>query len=159
MSELETTTPKARISRITVGRLYNLGSYEHVRYELALEIPEGASASEAIIGVERLLEALNPSKLKSCKSESDLEREKLRLQEDALLSDEEFHRRYGHSYTGTRGEYQARMRDGWRESKERREMVAAIAKNARLMFDDLGGAAQWKDAKLDWEDHNDDDQY
>ena len=31
------TTPQARVSKITVGRLHNLGNYEHVRYEIAVE--------------------------------------------------------------------------------------------------------------------------
>ena len=30
-----------KITKITVGRLHNLGNYEHVRYELTVEVPEG----------------------------------------------------------------------------------------------------------------------
>jgi hypothetical protein len=152
----------ARISRITVERLYNLGSYEHVRYGLTIDLPEGCDlkVSSAFVGVERILEALNPNKLKCCDSEDELNRKALRLQEDALLSNEEFHRRYGRDYAGTRAEYQERMRKGWEESKAKREQVVARAKNARLLLDDLGGASQWKDAKLDWEDqYNDDDKF
>lgn len=146
-----------RISKITVGRLFNLGSYEHVRYELTVEIPEGESAVSAITGMERLLEAMNPAKLRACKSEMDLKRDEVRLQEEALMTDEEFRRRHGNSYVGTRSEYQERCRKSWQEEKERRAKIVAAQKNARQMFDDLGGAAHWKDAKLDWEDDYQDD--
>lgn len=30
------------VTKITIGRLFNLGSYEHVRYELTVEIREEA---------------------------------------------------------------------------------------------------------------------
>jgi hypothetical protein len=39
------------ITKITIGRLYNLGSYEHVRYELTAEVPQGESPATAIIGM------------------------------------------------------------------------------------------------------------
>ena len=48
------------ITKITIGRLYNLGSYEHIRYELTCEIPSGESPATALIGLEKLIGALNP---------------------------------------------------------------------------------------------------
>ena len=35
--------PGPRISRIGIGRLHNLGNYEHVRYEVTVELPPGTS--------------------------------------------------------------------------------------------------------------------
>jgi len=146
----------SRISKVTVGRLFNLGSYEHIRYELTVEIPEGASASETIIAIERLYHALNPNNLRVCKSEMELKRDAVSLQEETLMTDEEFGRRHGHSYAGSRDEYLARCRVSHLQEKERRAKIVALQKNARILFDDLGGAAKYKDAKLDWEDDYDD---
>lgn len=149
-------TPQPHISRITIDRLFNLGSYEHVKYGLTIDIPNGCDLKVAsvFVGVERLLEALNPKTLNSCKSESELKREELRLKKAALMTDEQFARQYGHagmSYVGTRAQYQERMRQSWEESKQRRADMCALAEKARQLLDDLGGAAVWKDAKLDWE--------
>ncbi len=48
------------ITRITVDRLYNLGSYEHVKFSLSVDVKEGESAAVAMLGVEKIMEALNP---------------------------------------------------------------------------------------------------
>jgi hypothetical protein len=159
MSEIEEYEATPRISRITVERLFNLGNYEHVRYGLTIDIPERSelTVQKVLTGVERILEALNPARLKACDSEDELKRKALRLQEAALLPDDEFARQYGQagcSYQGTRDQYQERMRQGYQEAKERREKTCALAAKARQMLDDLGGAAEWKDAKLSWEDYN-----
>lgn len=155
----EEQTP--RISRVTIERLYNLGNYEHVRYGLTIDIPEQSelTVQKAFTGVERILEALNPARLRVCDSEDELKRKLRRLQEAVVLTDAEFERQYGHSgvsYQGTRAEYQERMRQGYQEAKERREKVCALAAKARQMLDDLGGSAEWKDAKLSWEDYDPD---
>lgn len=148
---MNTTATKARISKITVGRLFNLGSYEHVRYELCVEVPEGSSASQALIGVEKILEGLNPAALRVCSSEQDLKREVARIEEAEKLTDEQFKspNRYG-GYEGTRAEILQRLRKGYKEMKERREKLLEIARTARKLLDDLGGASQYKDAKLSW---------
>ena len=46
------------ITKITIGRLYNLGSYEHIRYEVTVEIPEGADVSKTLIHLETALNTL-----------------------------------------------------------------------------------------------------
>lgn len=140
-----------RISRITIGRLFNLGSYEHVRYELTVDVPEGQSASEVLIGVERLLQAISPNALKYCKSEMDLKRDEARLLEAFTMPEEKFRREYM-GWVGTRTEIVERLRKGLEEEKDKRRKLLSLAKRARELFDDLGGASEWKDAKLDWED-------
>ena len=54
---------KSRISRITVARLYNIGNYEHIRYELTADVPEGNSAKIAISKLVRILRNANPKPL------------------------------------------------------------------------------------------------
>lgn len=143
---------KSHITKITVGRLFNLGNYEHVRYEVTVEIPDGQSAAAAVIGIERILEGLKPSPLCSCDSKDEIERKERQLAEDSVATDEDFHRRHGRYYEGTRDEYMSRMADGIREAKERRAVAVAKAKRAREMFDDVAGAETWTDAKLSWDD-------
>jgi len=135
-----------KITRITIGRLHNLGNYEHIRYELTAEIPDGESPGTALIGMERILEALDPK----CPfpSMEEIGREQFRLDEKRKLDDEEFER----LYRGTREEYTARMQEGIDENRAKRKAWDARHAKARKLLEDLGGAANWKDAKLDWED-------
>jgi len=56
----EQSAPVSRISRISVGRLYNLGRYEHVRYEITLEVPEGGRAGDDLLKVLTLIHDLKP---------------------------------------------------------------------------------------------------
>lgn len=149
-----------RISKITIGRLYNLGSYEHIRYEhiryeLTLEVPESESASLAILGLEKIIEALNPKT--STNTRGELDREHLNLTEKRnrlSLSEDEFRRHYGH-FVGTPAEYVERCELSHAENVKRRNAWEARSEKARKMLDDLGGAANWKDAKLEWENDGD----
>ncbi len=61
MEDTPQTTQQPRVSRLTVARLHNLGNYEHVRYEVTVEIPEGASAAGVLRDLEHILENLDPS--------------------------------------------------------------------------------------------------
>lgn len=141
-----------RTTKITIGRLFNLGSYEHVRYELTVEIAEGDSAAKAILGMEKILEALNPKT--STHSRGELDREQHRIEEMRHLlagqGEEEFRRRHNH-FVGTPEEYIARCKECHGKNVAARDAWEARSEKARQMFDDLGGAAVWKDAKLDWE--------
>lgn len=47
-----------RVSRISIGRLCNLGNYEHIRYEVTVEIPEGADVTKTLITIETALNTL-----------------------------------------------------------------------------------------------------
>lgn len=50
----------ARISRITAARLYNTGNYEHVRFELTVEVEPGSDPAEAFTSVCEILNGLKP---------------------------------------------------------------------------------------------------
>lgn len=52
--------PGPRISRITIGRLHNLGNYEHVRYEVTVELPAGTSPASVMRELEDTLATLEP---------------------------------------------------------------------------------------------------
>jgi hypothetical protein len=137
------------ITKITIGRLFNLGSYEHVRYELTAEIHSGESVEETMIGLEKIIEGLNPKR--TCKDWGEIKREEFRLAELRTMSDDEFHRRQGIGYVGTREEYQNRIAAGIAEEKERTSQWEKRHAKARLYLDNLGGAHKHVDAKLDWE--------
>lgn len=150
-----------RVSKITIGRLFNLGSYEHIRYEVTVDIGENESAEEALIGVERIFAAINP-KNKPYKSRDDIKRDRKRYAEMIALSDEEHARRHGppnpegehvgFGYVGTREEFQARILQDIEESEANLNSWEATQVIARGMLDCLGATAEWKDAKLDWEE-------
>jgi len=144
-----------KVTKITLGRLYNLGSYEHIRYEVSVEIPEGESAAVTMIGLEKLMEALSPKT--STHTKDELLREERRLKamgEDLGLDEDAFRRKHGF-FEGSPLEYVKRCNESHNENVARRDAWEKRSAKARMLLDDLGGAANWKDAKLDWE--NDDD--
>lgn len=147
---------KTKITRVTIGRLYNLGSYEHVRYELTVEIPDGESASKAVAGIERIFAALNPREPGSVQTETTILHDTRRVQDmkDRLAKSPEDFEQYYRGYVGTPEEYIARCEESLNESIAKREAWKARSRKARELLDDLGGAAKWHDAKLEW---NDDD--
>lgn len=52
----------AHVSRFSVARLHNLGNFEHVRYEVTVEVPLGVRASDVLRDVDALLLELNPKR-------------------------------------------------------------------------------------------------
>ena len=60
MEQQALNLPGPRISRITLGRLHNLGNYEHVRYEVTVELPPGTSPASVARELEDTLNALEP---------------------------------------------------------------------------------------------------
>lgn len=139
------------ITKITIGRLYNLGNYEHVRYELTIEVPDGASAANAVVGMEKILAGLKPLKNMAISSESEIKRLAAEIEEMKRMPAVEWERRYSHCH-GTPTEVIERYQQSLEEQKTKRQQAIERARMARILFDDLGGAANWKDAKLDWDD-------
>ncbi len=139
----------SRISRISVGRVYNLGNYEHVRYELTVEIPEGESAATAITGVEKIIAGLSPLKNACIKNPSEIERARKEVEEMRVMPAVDWERRYGHC-KGTPSEIIERYEAQLNEDIAKAASAIARAKCARSMFDNLSGAAEWKDAKQNW---------
>lgn len=82
---------KARITSVSISRLYSLGNYEHIKFELSAEVPKGVSASKTLFELGSIVGRLAPLKrpynlevakatLNKC-SESLTESEKANLQE------------------------------------------------------------------------------
>jgi hypothetical protein len=140
---------KTRISRISVGRVYNLGNYEHIRYELTVDIPAGESATEAIKAVEALISGLQP--IRGIATEEELSREAKRIAETKMMSLAEFERRHGQPVGGPEA-YIKRCEESLEEKLRERKSAERKTTAVRKAFDDLGGAAKRHDAKLDWDD-------
>ena len=145
-----------KVTKITLARLYNLGSYEHVRYELSVDLGAGDSAANAMLGLEHIMSALNPKT--STSDRPELERKARRINElktDLAAStgeagENEFRRKHGH-FEGTPEEYVSRCEQSFLANVAKRTAWEERAQKARKLLDDLGGAVHWKDAKLDWE--------
>ncbi|HEU4345898.1 MAG TPA: hypothetical protein VFU31_30470 [Candidatus Binatia bacterium] len=140
-----------KVSKITIGRLFNLGNYEHVRYELSVEVPEGESAATAVRGLENILAGLNPKQPRGVHRDDDIEAMEEELINIRAMADLDVEVRYGQSKLVAL------------ESRERRVALAKsitarwreIQKNARTLFDDMNGAEKFTDAKQNWEDQYD----
>lgn len=141
------TPLRARVTRISIGRLFNLGSYEHKRYEIEIAVPEGQSAGEALMGVERILEALKPKCPVDVSHLGDLKRYRewtdAELARAWFLGDRSVEK-WREDNESEIAKLEAQLKD-WRDHQEK----------VRQLLDDLGAASQYKDAKLDWEDPND----
>lgn len=130
------------VTKITIGRLYNLGNYEHVRYEISAEVNEDGCASMALTGLERVLNGLNPK----CPVDQCALWE---CQRKAKWDDKDWQA--------------SRWVDNWRVAKQENELELAELQSkleawkkhqakCRTLLDDLAGASEYKDAKLNWDD-------
>jgi len=148
-----------KTSKITIARLFNLGSYEHVRYEITVDLEAKDSAEKALIRLEQIMEALKPESKACVSTEGELEREKRRvdemIQELIKNGEDAFRQRHGH-YEGTALEYIARCQKCYQENLLKRTYYEDRAKQARAALDNLGGDSKWKDAKLDWQNDQSD---
>lgn len=142
----------SKITRISVGRVYNLGNYEHVRYELTVDVPESGSATEAIVGIEKLLAGLKPDRI--TKSHEDIAREQRVIDEAKMMPLAEFERRHGTPVGGPLA-YIKRLEESIEIEKKRRVESDARFKRCRELFNDIGGASKWTDAKWDWDQGDD----
>lgn len=141
-----------KITQITIRRLFNLGSYEHISYDLKVEVGDKESAAKTLTNLEKILNGLAP--LKDKVQPYEIEREDRRvaemLSERNKIGDVEFKQKHGF-FEGTPLEYIARCAKNVEEIKARRSNYEQRLKQSHAMLDDIGGEAKWKDAKLDWE--------
>lgn len=148
MDQQPLNLPGPRISRITIGRLHNLGNYEHVRYEVTVELPPGTSPASVARELEDTLNALEP---KQPVSDWDLAQAlKLLKQPEPTLqpADEED--------PFTTPEQALRRAQADRErarlSLKRHSEWQASRDAALYRFDKLGGSMKWSDAKDGWDE-------
>lgn len=139
-----------KISKITAARLYNLGNYEHVRYELTVEVPPGESAAVAINGMENILAGLRPLKSQPIESMAELQRRSDEIMAMKAMSPEAWEAEYGY-LSGTQSEVIAKRESSLIEDMTKLDRAKARASDARRLFDDLGGAARVTNFKQDWD--------
>lgn len=135
-----TAKPKARVCSLRVERLYNLGNYTSVKYSIGVDVPEGASAKEALLEVRRILRYLVPKRAE----EWPLTRAKELL--DKFAADPE-------SLT-------VEQKDGLEDAKNLLAEAALqkqLRQEALRALDDLGGTVENRDAKTKWEDDDSDE--
>ena len=145
-----------KVSKITIGRLFNKGNYEHIRYELTVEVKDGESSTDAVINLERILEALKPLSTLCLPSERELQQKAKEIERIKTMPEVEWERTYG-GYKGTPAEIIERHQAALNEGSLKRESALQRAQAARAAFDNLGGIAEHRDAKLDWETDYDDE--
>ncbi len=126
---------------MTIGRLFSLGNYEHVRYELQIDIPEGRSASTALKNAMRLFKAANPKPpipkydYEHCKS---------------ILSDPTA----WHKNIVNRQERAKAVRELVKKSKATVSTYDAWLvrrRQAEQILDNIGATKEFREAKCDWE--------
>lgn len=139
------------ISKITIGRLFNLGNYEHIRYEVTVDIAYGESAAQAVRGLENIMAGLKPVEKCGVHSIDELKRATDKLARMNALDATEWEREFGH-YDMPRSAVIQRCAEELEENKEKTHAALARASKARELFDNLGGAVAFTDAKDNWED-------
>jgi Fe-S cluster assembly scaffold protein SufB len=126
-------TPQPRVSRISIGRLYNLGRYEHKRYEISLDIPEGADAAAAMHRLQSILWDLRPVKV----DDYTLSRSK-RLIAKADAGEE-------------LAEHEKEDLENSRAYVEKIEAGKQRIVQAVAALNSFGGTSEYKDHKEDWD--------
>ena len=138
-----------RVSQFTIGRLFNLGSYEHIRYEVRVEVPEGASAGETLTRVEKLIGRLVVKP--PVEARDILGLEQFVAQSDADI--ENSWRRGSRTVAELREEVQKEID----EKKNARAAWEAYNAKIRGLLDQLGEVSEkFTDAKLNWEEPDSD---
>lgn len=138
-----------RVKSFRIARLYNVGSYEHVRVELEIDLGPADSARVAFAGAERILAMMDPKN--RLYTQTEILQDRNRLQRMREMPHEEFERCYG-GYAGTREEYLGRIEANINEHQAHLDRWRMRQARARRLLDDLGGAYTYTDHKLDWED-------
>jgi hypothetical protein len=132
---MKTKTPKkikpARVTSISVSKLYNLGNYQNVSYHITSEVPKGASAKATLCQLVHVLQMLKP--LPRPQNADSLKWAEEKMETD--LSN-----------------YEKENMQAWRDEKNNFEALKAARYDAVNSLDALGGTSVEKDAKRVWND-------
>ena len=134
---------KPRITTITIARLFNTGNYEHVRYELCAEVPEGHSAAGVFKQLTGVLANLAP---KGPVDESEYLRalEFLKNPDDWNKNIENAKaRKRLNAQTAKACRERVKKYEAWRKAR-----IAALD-----TLDQLGGSSKYTDAKDTWDEN------
>lgn len=127
----KTTKPKARITSISISRLYNTGNYTNIKYDIAAEVPAGVSAADTLKELYYVLQMLKPLHKPGCYE-----------QFKATIAKME----------GEQSEYEKEHLPEWREEFEQFNAWKAAREAAVKSLDALGGTSTKRDAKKTWDD-------
>lgn len=135
-----------KVTKITIGRLYNLGNYEHVRYELTVDIGQGESPSVALRNVMRVLNAANPKPpVQTYEYETAIKKLAAPAEWMKNVVDPKERKR--------------RIKDMVKEARDivkKWDAWAARRKSVETLLDNIGATRVFKDAKLSWNDDDED---
>jgi hypothetical protein len=123
-----------RISKITIGRLFNLGHYEHVRYEVSVDVEPSDNPREALTKLESAINGLAP---KCPVSDYDLESARRTLAKPV----------------GQLEDYEVSNLPLYKKRIEEFEAWHGDKQKARAIFESLGGESKYTDAKDQWEEN------
>jgi hypothetical protein len=121
-----------RVSRLSVGRLCNLGNYEHIRYEVTVEIPEGVDVTATLKTLETALNtlAVRPPSSWEYQHAKDM----LAKPEEALAPHE-----------------RANL-EGYKRTVERMDNWQRKQEYARALLGDFSLSSEFTDHKQGWDD-------
>jgi hypothetical protein len=121
----------AKVKTLSVARLYNLGNYEHVRYEVTVEIPDGVTTKQTLADIVGCLKIMQPTK-------------------KPFMLDE--HRAILMKPVETLSETEKLNIEEWRQEVADWDHTQAMRFAALDKFEKLGGVSKKTDAKRDWQD-------
>ena len=121
------------VARVTIGRLYNLGDYEHVRYEIAVDVGQDSDAGAVLSELDELLADLKPVQVDHWLKR----RLKLVARADA---GEDLDEHDLHNLAGAR------------EAVSEHNAKLARRESAAQRLSELGGRSEHRDAKEDWDE-------
>lgn len=127
---------RARVTHIAVSRLFNLGNYQNVRYDVGVDVPAEANAEDIFRELNYILAALKPIPRPNCVEE-------LRR---ALKKDE-----------ADRSSYEKENWESWNEVVAAWELRKKLRQEAIKALDSLGGHSEFRDAKETWSDDPEDE--
>jgi hypothetical protein len=124
------TKPKSRITKITVARLYNLGRYEHVRYEISAEVERSGKPTQVFVDLLSTLCRLKPVSKPPMYDSAVAALDKA---EDTLSA------------------YDKEHLEEYREMVKDYAAALALRWEAVKNLDSLGGVSKHEDAKKTWD--------
>lgn len=145
-----------KVTSITVGRLFNLGNYENVKYEVSVDLGKGDSAAKAMIGLERIFAAMAPESRYAIPSPADLRSKAAYIEEMKKLlrteGSQNFRHRYGLGPQVNPRDYIRRHQEELRKETQKRANYIDRNRKARELLDKLASSHKFTDAKLSWDD-------
>jgi hypothetical protein len=121
-------------------RLFNTGDYTSVKYSVGCEVPEGASAKQALLSLEKILKYVMPEKVSDWTLKQSRELYQKWIQDPESLTESQ------KAEVPAAEAFLAKV-----------ELNKTLRKEALAALDTLGGEVEHKDAKKKWDEDTYDD--